>query len=158
MNQAVELAAYLHREIPLTRAMQVGVVRAGGSEVVLAAPLAPNVNHRRTVFGGSAASLATLACWGLLHTRLRQADIDARLVVQRSTMEYLAPIAGDFEAACRFADDDSWGRLLAAYERRGRARLSLRSTLRIAAGSRSHTGGETMARFDGDFVVVADRD
>ncbi len=150
MNEADELADYLHREIPLTRAMQVGVVRASGSEVVLAAPLAPNVNHRRTVFGGSAASLATLACWGLLHTRLQHAAIDARLVVQRSTMEYLAPIGCDFEAGCRFADDAAWQRLLAAYERRGRARLSLASTL--------SAGGEIAARFHGDFVIVAHRD
>ena len=58
---ARELEAYLHDRIPLSRAMAIAVVEAGPERVRLAAPLAPNINHRDTVFGGSAASLAMAA-------------------------------------------------------------------------------------------------
>ncbi len=52
MSEAA-LASYLLAHIPLTGAMGVTVDRAGPDEVVLAAPLDPNVNVHGTVFGGA---------------------------------------------------------------------------------------------------------
>ena len=48
---------YLHEHIPLTTHMEVGVDRIDGTGVRLTAPLAPNINHRQTAFGGSVAAL-----------------------------------------------------------------------------------------------------
>ena len=93
-----ELQQYLHEHIPITRAMQVTVLEAKPDATLLAAPLAPNINHRDTVFGGSAAALATLAAWTLLHARLAAAGLPSRLVIQRNTMDYDAPIPADFSA------------------------------------------------------------
>lgn len=112
--------------------------------VQLAAPLAPNVNHNETLFGGSAAALATLAAWALLHLRIAHAGLAARLVIQRSSMEYERPIPGDFDAVCRFSDEHAWERFRATLVRRGRARLTLTADLLY--------GAERMARFQGDFV------
>ena len=47
-----ELEAYLHEHIPLSKAMGVSVVSVEEGIVILRAPLAPNINHRETVFGG----------------------------------------------------------------------------------------------------------
>ena len=47
---------YLHRHIPLTAAMGVRVAAVTLQRAELRAPLAPNINHRETVFGGSAAA------------------------------------------------------------------------------------------------------
>jgi thioesterase domain-containing protein len=58
-----ELQDHLHAHILLTRAMQVSVVSFAPRAVVLAAPLEPNINHRDTVFGGSASALAMLPAW-----------------------------------------------------------------------------------------------
>ena len=69
---------YLHQYIPLSAAMGVQVRTATVEHVKLAAPLAPNVNHTETVFGGSAAALATLSAWTLLHLRLEDAGLDAQ--------------------------------------------------------------------------------
>ena len=66
-----QLQLYLHQHIPLSAAMQVRVLAATPDEVLLQAPLAPNINHRETVFGGSASALAILAAWSLVHTRMR---------------------------------------------------------------------------------------
>lgn len=137
---------YLHANIPLSAAMGVRVRIATPHEVILWAPIGPNINHNRTVFGGSGAVLATLSAWTLLHLRLRQAGIDAQLVIQRSAMEYERPIPGDFEAICRFGDDEPWRRFRATYERRGRARLTLAADLRYDV--------ESMGSFSGDFVAL----
>ena len=56
----LEIEQYLHRYIPLAIAMGVRVKDATPARVELTAPLAPNVNHHDSVFGGSAAAVATL--------------------------------------------------------------------------------------------------
>jgi thioesterase domain-containing protein len=138
---------YLYQYIPLSAAMGVQVRAARLEHVKLAAPLAPNVNHTETVFGGSAAALATLSAWTLLHLRLEDAAVPARLVIQRSRMEYEKPIPGDFEALCDFADELAWNRFRSTLVRRGRARLTLTAHL-VHMSSR-------VASFEGEFVAMS---
>lgn len=138
------LERYLHRQIPLSAAMGVRVRVATPERVQLAAPLAPNVNHNETAFGGSAAALATLAAWTLLHVRLARVGLHARLVIQRSSMEYKQPIPGDFDAVCLLSDEVVWERFRTTLVRRGRARLTLSAHLVYDA--------QRMATFEGDFV------
>ncbi|HEX5463068.1 MAG TPA: YiiD C-terminal domain-containing protein [Steroidobacteraceae bacterium] len=148
MTDAPELVLerYLHQQIPLSAAMGVRVRMATAERVQLAAPLAPNVNHNETVFGGSAAALATLSAWALLHLRLARAGLQARLVIQRSSMEYERPIPGDFDAVCRFSDEPAWERFRSTLARRGRARLTLSAHLVYDA--------RRMGTFEGDFVAL----
>ena len=141
------LLRYLYQAIPLSAAMGVQVLTASAAHVRLAAPLKPNVNHTETVFGGSAAALATLSAWTLLHLRLEEAQLDVRLVIQRSRMEYEKPIPGDFEAVCDFGDDGAWERFRETLERRGRARLTLAAHL-------VHEN-DRVASFEGDFVALS---
>jgi len=137
---------YLHRNIPLSAAMGVQVRVATPEHVLLFAPLAPNINHQQTVFGGSGAAVATLSAWSLLHLRLARAGLEAELVIQRSSMEYERPITGDFEAECRCAGDEEWRRFATLLERRGRARLTLAARLLQESAA--------MAAFMGDFVAL----
>ena len=140
------LERYLHQQIPLCAAIGARVRMATPERVQLAAPLGPNINHNETVFGGSAAALATLSAWALLHLRIARAGLHARLVIQRSSMEYERPIPGDFDAVCRFSDELAWERFRATLERRGRARLTLTAYLVFEA--------QRMATFEGDFVGI----
>jgi thioesterase domain-containing protein len=141
-----ELQQYLHEHIPITRAMQVTVLEATPDAALLAAPLAPNINHRETVFGGSAAALATLAAWTLLHARLTAAGLPSRLVIQRNTMDYDAPIPTDFTATAALKEPAHWPRFITMLQRKGRARIAVVANL--------HCRGEPVGRFDGDFVAV----
>jgi thioesterase domain-containing protein len=138
------LERYLHQQIPLSVAMGVRVRMATPERVQLAAPLAPNINHNETAFGGSAAALATLSAWALLHVRLTSTALPARLVIQRSSMEYEQPIPGDFDAVCLFTDEPAWERFRVTLVRRGRARLTLAAHLVY--------DGRQVAAFEGDFV------
>lgn len=141
-----ELERYLHEHIPLSRAMQVSVVRVAPESVVLGAPLAPNINHRETVFGGSASAVALLAAWSLVHTRLHDAGLRARLVVQRNTMSYGQPIAGEFTAHSALAEPAAWEPFIRLFGRRGRARIAVSADLVFA--------GESVGHFEGDFVAL----
>lgn len=141
------LQAYLYEHIPLSRAMAVQVVTATPDEVELFAPLAPNINHRGTAFGGSISTLATLACWSLLRVRTDGLDPLPHLVVARNSIQYLRPVEGDFHAFCRFPSDQDWSALLLQLNTRKRARLGLHAEIRYQQ--------EIAARFEGDFVALA---
>jgi thioesterase domain-containing protein len=144
--ETTQLERYLHEQIPVSAAMGVKVKVASVECVQLWAPLVPNINHHETVFGGSAAAISTLSAWALLHLRLEQARVDARLVIQRSSMEYEKPIPGDFDAICRFSDEAGWSRFRTTLERRGRARMTLTAHLVYSL--------EAVASFTGDFVAL----
>jgi thioesterase domain-containing protein len=144
--QAEELERYLHEHIPLSRAMAVRVVSVGTDAVVLRAPLAPNINHRETVFGGSASAVAILAAWSLLHVRLRGEGIVSRLVIQRNTMEYEQAITGDFTARSSLAQPAHWPQFTRMLARKGKARIEVSSVL--------ERDGHVAGRLMGEFVAL----
>ncbi|MGJ0429342.1 thioesterase domain-containing protein [Methylobacter sp.] len=141
-----ELEKYLHDHIPISKAMEVGVVQVQPEAVILSAPLAPNINHRDTVFGGSASAVAILAAWSLLHTRLSGEGIASRLVIQRNTMSYELPIDGTFTAEAAIANTEAWEQFLRMLKRRGKARITITSVLNF--------GGKVAGRFEGEFVAL----
>lgn len=145
--QTAELEQYLHTHIPLTKAMAVSVRSIDPDSVVLQAPLAPNINHRDTVFGGSAASLAVLAAWSLLLIRLRSEDLACRLVIQRNTMEYAQPIDGAFTARSSLERPERWSQFTRTLARRGRARIKVESEI--------EHNGRIAGRFSGEFVAIS---
>lgn len=141
-----EIQAYLHEHIPLSAAMQVQVEVATLEQVVLGAPLKPNINHRDTVFGGSASALAILSAWSLLHVKLSAGGRQSRLVIQRNSMSYEHAILGYFTAHASSPPMEQWSSFTRMLERKGRARVSVSSTLRCA--------GKDVGRFEGDFVAL----
>jgi len=143
---AIELERYLHEHIPLSKAMQVSVVGVQTDGVTLRAPLAPNINHRETVFGGSASAVAILAGWAFLHTRLVGAGLPSRLVIQRNTMNYELPIAGSFTARSFIQTPAAWESFVLTLKRRGRARLTVSCILEY--------DGQPAGRLEGEFVAL----
>lgn len=140
-----ELETYLHTHIPMSLAMQASVVRASPEVVVLSAPLAPNINHRDTVFGGSASALAILAAWSLLHTRMNAEGLASRLVIQRNTMSYEEPIVGTFTATAEAPDAQAWSQFLRMFKRKGKARITVASVLHFDGAIAGHLEGEFVA-------------
>jgi len=139
------LEQFLHHEIPLSRAMQVTALDVSEHSVQLSAPLAPNLNHHATVFGGSACAVAMLAAWSLLHLRLRVLLPSVSIVIQRQTMRYDRPILGTFSARALLAEPAEWPQFVRLLARRARARITVASTLDYA--------GDTAGHFSGDFVA-----
>ena len=138
------LQRYLHDHIPLSKAMGVEVAEATDNGVALAAPLAPNINHRETVFGGSASAVAILSAWTLMYLRLKSEQLNVRIVIQKSTMTYERPITGRFIASAAISDTTAWRRFVDTLKRKRRGRFTVRSIL--------HCNAEKVGEFEGDFV------
>ncbi len=136
-----QITAYLHEQIPITRSLGAAVELYDGNSIRLAAPLGPNLNHRGTAFGGSLSALAVLSAWALLHLNLGERGIASRLVVQRSTLDFHAPVDGDFTATSTLPAPAQWNRFLATLERHGRARVTVTSLIACASAlGASHEG------------------
>lgn len=139
------LETYLHAHIPLSAAMQVSVVSVSAEAVTLAAPLAPNINHRSTAFGGSVSTLAILSAWSLVNLRLTAEGLRSRLVIQSNRVDYDAPIESDFTATAALADPAAWPLFTKMLRRKGRARIVAQSVVRC--------GDVVGGRFEGEFVA-----
>ncbi len=124
MIRAAALEQILHNEIPISRAMGIRVAGYDGASLKLDAPLAPNINHKSTAFGGSLYSLAVLCGWGLLHLKLAEARLHKHIVIQESSIRYLHPVEHDLHAECRL-DEDAFRKFLRTLKKHGRARISL---------------------------------
>ena len=125
----IEAAARLEREIlehiPLARAMQLGVSRYTGDELEMIAPLAPNINDKGCAFGGSMASLLTLAGWGLLELGLRAHGFACDIYVGDSQLRYHEPLWGELRGVARFAEADALAALVAGVRERGKGRADV---------------------------------
>ncbi len=141
-----DVERYLHDHIPISSAMGVRVVSCDSAGVRLTAPLAANINHRATVFGGSASAVAILAAWTYLYFVLKTAGLSARLVIQSNTINYLAPITADFEGECAAMTPDELERFVKMLRRHGKARITVAAVLTCA--------GTKTAAFKGDYVAV----
>jgi thioesterase domain-containing protein len=141
-----DLQSYLHERIPLSRAMAVEVRAATAEGVELHAPLAPNINHRDTVFGGSASAVAILAAWCALYVRMRSEQRAGRIVIRRNRMSYERPIAGDFTAKSAPPEPAAWSKAVATLGKGRPARIHVTATLECR--------GERVGVLEGEFVVL----
>ena len=135
MSATDDFEQSLLADIPLARAMQLRVHSRDGDHLVLAAPLAPNINDKGCAFGGSLLSLLTLAGWGLIVLKLRDLGRTCDVYVQDSDVRYLAPVWEDFSAHARLAEGESWDVFARALDTRGRARLRVSCHVPLAAGT-----------------------
>jgi thioesterase domain-containing protein len=144
------LEPYLYEHIPLSAPLGVRVEQADVDMVRLVAPLEPNLNHRMTGFGGSIAALAILAGWSLLWCRLREQTAGHNIVIQSSSVDYIAPVTAAFTATCVAPSAMEWQRFRRTFDARGRARIQLTADI--------HVADDLAALFAGRFVVLKSAD
>ena len=143
----LDLEAYLHEKIPLTRAMGIRVLATGPRQLVLEAPLAPNINHLGSVFGGALHALPTLACYAALWTLVREGGLDAHVVVKKSYANYRQPVRGTFRAVCDRPPPGIAAEFLDDLRRHKKARMDLES---VVPG----VDGRPAVEFHGSFVAL----
>jgi thioesterase domain-containing protein len=120
-----QLETYLYTHIPLSKAMGIQVKEASAHKVALFAPFAPNINHQKTVFGGSLHAIATLACWSLLYLNLKEKKDSPQIVITESKIHYYAPLSSDFQAECLTPDPITWQQFLKMLHVKGKGRIQL---------------------------------
>ena len=95
MNEVLE---YIQKNIPITKELGVSISKYTGDVLVIDAPLAANINHKNSAFGGSLSSIAILSAWALLFVKQKELKLDVTLVIQESKFSFLFPVLKDFQA------------------------------------------------------------
>ncbi len=149
-TRAAALGQEILASIPLARAMELSISAYDGDSLTMTAPLAPNINDKGCAFGGSLASVMTLAGWSLVRLALDARGSEGEIYVKDSTIRYLAPVWQDFSAIAYVADGDTFADFFKAYNKRGKGRLHIYCTVPLPEG------GEA-AVLDAQFVAIAKR-
>lgn len=146
-ESARELESFLHEKIPLSRAMEVCVVESSGKQLVLEAPLAANVNHLGTAFGGSLHALPTLACYATLWTLMREAALDGHVVVKHTETSYRQPVKSRLRTVCVRPPAKLVAKFMDDLLRHKKARMELKATV-------DGENGKPAVEFHGTFVAL----
>lgn len=141
------LETRIRDEIPIARAIDITMDAWDGETLALAAPLAPNINDKGCAFGGSLASVMTIAGWALVVLMLEARAQACDVFVGTSEIAYLAPVWHDFRAQARLGEGAAWDAFFATLARRGKARIRLRCEV---AERGSH---QACAALTADFVA-----
>lgn len=143
----LELEKFLHAKIPLTKAMAIRVIQTGPRELILEAPLEPNVNHLGSAFGGALHALPTLACYAALWMLLVEGGIDGHVVVKKSYANYCQPVRNAFRATCLRPPPGIAAEFMDDLRRHKKARMDLES---VVPGAK----GKAAVEFHGSFVAL----
>lgn len=122
-------------QMPPAQALQLRLTDYDGERLRLCAPLSPNINDKGNAFGGSLASVMTLAAWALMSTKLEEAGCRADVYVQDSTLRYLAPLYDDLDAEAELSPDQDWAEIVAKFAQRGKVRTQLMVAIRDGRGT-----------------------
>lgn len=122
MNDAAALQAKIHRTIPLSAAMGYEIVALDEAQIVVEAPLQPNINIHGTGFAGSLYTLGILSAWALCNHVIDDAGLDAELVIAEAAIRYRAPVRGRIRCYCRLSANQIQ-RFVTGLRTRGSARI-----------------------------------
>jgi thioesterase domain-containing protein len=142
----IKLQEYLYEKMPQVKSMEVEVDSVTSDSLTVSAPLEPNINHRDSVFGGSASSVSILSAWAFLHQKLASEGLSTTLVIQKNTMTYAIPITGNFSATAKLSNSNDWEKFIVMLKRKGKSRINVSSLLNYA--------GKDAGQFEGTFVAI----
>jgi thioesterase domain-containing protein len=124
--------------------MQIEVVEFANDQLVVRAPLAPNVNVHGTAFAGSLYAIAALCGWGMTWLQLKSRHIDGNIVIADGHIHYAAPVQQEIVATCRFGG---------AELETAMARLTGTGKTRFKLDCVIDAHGDEAAHFTGDYAV-----
>lgn len=141
-----EAQDYIHTRIPITKVMGFEVERLTTDEVSMTAPIAANVNHLKSAFGGSVDSLFLTVGWTYIRLIIDHIEPTPVIIGSKGATTFERPITDDFRARIEIPSSKTIKSFLKEFDRFGKARISLNAII--------EDEGKTYASFEGNYVVV----
>ncbi len=91
-----QLEEKLHKEIPLTKLMDLKIINYNDKELVTTAPLNININDKGTAFGGSLATITIISAWSICWLISKELKVSSEnIVVIKNEHSYKRPVTKD---------------------------------------------------------------
>lgn len=148
MATALDHLQQHYDSMPPVAVMQLSIDGYANHRLGLRAPLARHVNDKGCAFGGSLASLMTLAGWGLVWLELEAAGLEADIYVADSHIRYLAPLYDDLQVTAEAAPGQDWSGFARQLLGRGKARVEVVASVLLP-------DGRVATDFSGRYVAIA---
>ena len=145
----INFEEYLHSNIPVTSAMGFRVNNFSKKEVKIGASINKNINHEGTAFGGTVASLLTVTAFARVLIIMEEIDANAHIVIQNSSINYLLPLAEDFEASSPEINESAIEKFARMYLKHRKSRIAVYSCIEI--------NNNIAAELNGEFVVFSSK-
>ncbi len=100
--------AFLYAHIPLVKTMEMELTSITEKILLATAPLAPNINDKHTVFGGSSAALQTIAGWSLIKFNLERNDMKNDVVIHQADSQWVRPQSDDMIIKAQCSEVINW--------------------------------------------------
>lgn len=127
---AKELDAFLNEHLPLARAAGIEIDGYDGHCLQVSAPLALNINDKRTAFGGSLYNLCVIAAWGMTDLKAKELNLSGDIVVAKGEINYLRPLRSRLVAQAFAPDQAMLEKAQHSYAARGKAVFSIHVEVR----------------------------
>ena len=121
MQKLQAFQAAIYNNIPLVENMQLQLQTINSHRITATAPLAPNINDKSTVFGGSSAALMTICGWSLIKFQLESRQIDNDVVIHRSELQWNQAQTDDLIITAHIESDIKWTDLIATLNNKNRS-------------------------------------
>lgn len=83
----------LHNEIPLTKFMDLKILKYNEKKLITTAPLNKNINDKGTAFGGSLATLTIISAWSICWLITKELNLNSNnIVVIKNEHSYRKPV------------------------------------------------------------------
>lgn len=147
-NDTSALTQFVQTHLPIAQQMGIEVEQYDGQELILTAPLDPNINDKGTAFGGSIYCVAVFSCWGMVYLKAQEHGLtDPNIVVATGDIKYLKPVAGALRARCRLTAETTFDDFWQYYDENGKAKVELSSQV-------INDAGDVLAEFNGKYAII----
>ena len=140
--------AFLYAAIPMVEYMQLQLHEITPRRLSATAPIAPNINDKHTVFGGSSAALMTICGWSLIKCQLEQAGLHNDVVIHQAKTHWQHAQHDDLNIQVSLSDEVDWDDVLSRVSSNKRP---VRITVNCAVMNQQ---GETCTAMTGHFVIL----
>lgn len=125
-----ELEEKLHKQIPLTKYMQLNVKAIEDEKLITTAPLEPNINDKGTGFAGSLSTLVTISAWSSCFLKVEELGFpNAMIAIIKSDTAYRAPVTKELTCKTDIPNEEDIKTLEKKLKNKGSASIKIKSQI-----------------------------
>lgn len=126
-----KLKEKLHKEIPLTKYMQINPKKIKENKLITTAPIEPNINDKQTGFAGSLSTLVTISAWSACYLLVEEelGFKNTMIAVIKSDTSYRTPVTKELYCETTLPSKEEIERLKQKLDSKGSGSLRIKSKI-----------------------------